>query len=254
MCTAGADVDGCVGMDRWGYGVSSRGYRGHDGVWEEWEGGPWTSGDVIGVWVQLGGDSTPAPPPTTPMDPALSALLSQQQAAIFLLGSSLRFYRNGTALGAAFSPLLRATAYYPALSLYYGAEVEVNFGPDFKGEVPQEVHGGWWPRRGGRGGEEAEAGAGEERPPTCGRGMGGRRAGPQPTARAAGEGEGEGEGGGGEGEGEEGQGERNEGETRQGKGQGGQEGSGRTAPTSSQLNRCPRPPCSGGHPCGGGVE
>ena len=54
--TLQADIDGCVGMDRWGYGFSSRGWRGHDAVWEEWQGGPWQPGDVIGVWLQLGGD------------------------------------------------------------------------------------------------------------------------------------------------------------------------------------------------------
>ena len=54
--TLQADIDGCVGMDRWGYGASSRGWRGHEGVWEEWEGGEWQPGDVIGVYLTLGAE------------------------------------------------------------------------------------------------------------------------------------------------------------------------------------------------------
>ena len=54
--TLQADIDGCVGMDRWGYGASSRGWRGHEGVWEEWEGGEWQPGDVIGVHLTLGAE------------------------------------------------------------------------------------------------------------------------------------------------------------------------------------------------------
>lgn len=54
--TLQADIDGCVGMDRWGYGASSRGWRGHEGVWEEWEGGEWQAGDVIGVHLTLGAE------------------------------------------------------------------------------------------------------------------------------------------------------------------------------------------------------
>ena len=54
--TLSADIDGCVGMDRWGYGASSRGWRGHEGVWEEWEGGEWQAGDVIGVYLTLGAE------------------------------------------------------------------------------------------------------------------------------------------------------------------------------------------------------
>ena len=56
VSTLQADIDGCVGMDRWGYGASSRGWRGHEGVWEEWEGGGWQPGDVIGVHLTLGAD------------------------------------------------------------------------------------------------------------------------------------------------------------------------------------------------------
>ena len=176
VSTERADVDGCVGMDRWGYGISSRGWRGHDGVWEEWDdGGQWEPDTVIGVWLQLGGQddrgergklrskkqialddsaASPSPslsptPPCAPavagpaLDPTLTALLAQQQAAIFCLGSSLSFFRNGKPLGTAFTNLLRG-AYFPAFSLYYGAEVDVSFGPAFKA-VPEEVHGGWWP-------------------------------------------------------------------------------------------------------------
>ena len=171
MCSVDADVDGCVGMDRHGYGVSSRGWRGHDGVWEEWEGGAWHSGDVIGIHLQLGGSSsTPSPHPTphaphsssfsssashppNPLLPSpLATLLTAQRATIFHMGSSLTLYRNGRPLGVAFTDLLRASAYFPALSLYYGAEVEVRFGPGGWAWVPEEVAGGWWPPREGEGG------------------------------------------------------------------------------------------------------
>ena len=161
VCTVAADVDGCVGMDRYGYGVSSRGWRGHDGVWEEWEGGVWRSGDVIGVHLQLGRGTSATPAPPVPLatlqppllPPPLSTLLTAQRAVIFHLGSSLTFYRNGQLMGTAFTDLLRASAYYPALSLYYGAEVDVRFGPGFL-MMPAEVGGVWWPPRGGEEGRE----------------------------------------------------------------------------------------------------
>ncbi|KAI8916725.1 hypothetical protein DFJ77DRAFT_351654 [Powellomyces hirtus] len=49
--------------------------------------------------------------------------------------SEIQFYRNGACLGVAYKNLLRGK-YHPAISLYRGANVTVNFGPNFRCPPP----------------------------------------------------------------------------------------------------------------------
>lgn len=46
-------------------------------------------------------------------------------------GSEIRFFKNGIDQGVAFRNVYEGT-YYPAVSLYMGANVTFNFGPKFK--------------------------------------------------------------------------------------------------------------------------
>jgi Set1/Ash2 histone methyltransferase complex subunit ASH2 len=48
-----------------------------------------------------------------------------------LKGSKLHFFRNGVNQGVAFNDIYEGT-YYPAISMYKGSTVSVNFGPNFK--------------------------------------------------------------------------------------------------------------------------
>lgn len=68
----------------------------------------------------------------------MAAYLKQQDLLIYtfieavpLKGSEITFFKNGVSQGTAFTDVLGGT-YYPAASMYMGAEVKFNFGPDFK--------------------------------------------------------------------------------------------------------------------------
>ncbi len=54
----------------------------------------------------------------------------QRKQQLFSLNSKVQFFLNGVSMGIGFKNLLKGT-YYPAVSLYMGAKVEVNFGPVF---------------------------------------------------------------------------------------------------------------------------
>lgn len=54
-----------------------------------------------------------------------------------LKGSSIRFFKNGRDLGVAFEDIPEG-AYYPAVSLYMGGRVKLNFGPNFKHPPPSQ--------------------------------------------------------------------------------------------------------------------
>lgn len=53
----------------------------------------------------------------------------------FHVGSRIVFFKNGKCMGTAFNDLIRGTepycSYFPAVSLYMGCRVEVNFGPNW---------------------------------------------------------------------------------------------------------------------------
>jgi hypothetical protein len=55
-------------------------------------------------------------------------------------GSEIHFFKNGVSMGVAFRDVYVGT-YYPAVSLYYGASVAVNFGPTFAFPPPTTLHG-----------------------------------------------------------------------------------------------------------------
>ena len=55
-----------------------------------------------------------------------------------LVGSEIRYYKNGKPLGLAFKDLYEGK-YHPAISLYNGATATVNFGPNFEFQPPKDV-------------------------------------------------------------------------------------------------------------------
>jgi len=55
-------------------------------------------------------------------------------------GSKMTFFKNGVSQGVAFRDLYQGD-YFPAVSLYRGGHVTVNFGPDFKHPPPNRASG-----------------------------------------------------------------------------------------------------------------
>ncbi len=67
------------------------------------------------------------PPPT-----------ARDATSVFSPGSAITFYWNGISQGTAFSPLYKGI-YFPAVSLYMGAVVTVNFGAEPWWAPPQSL-------------------------------------------------------------------------------------------------------------------
>eukprot|EP01135_Chromosphaera_perkinsii_P008545 Nk52_evm11s1400 gene=Nk52_evmTU11s1400 len=59
-----------------------------------------------------------------------------------LKGSKIMFFKNGTCQGVAFSDI-NGGMYFPTISLYMGARVKVNFGPEFKHTPDKGKFPGW---------------------------------------------------------------------------------------------------------------
>lgn len=116
--TAQGNVEGNVGFDQWSFG-----YRDVDGSYVHKSkripsgGAPFGKGDVIGcyLWFPSGG----AP-------------------------GQIFFFKNGVSSGAAFNNIPLAL-YYPAVSMFGGATVQVNFGPDMKVEPLGPLPHPWVP-------------------------------------------------------------------------------------------------------------
>jgi len=73
-------------------------------------------GDVIGFYIEL---------------PEVIGELPLKDGKKFIPGSKIIFYKNGLSQGAAFEDLYEGT-YYPAVALFYNAQVTCNMGPNFK--------------------------------------------------------------------------------------------------------------------------
>jgi len=141
------DLQAPVGYDKWSYGIRDiQGSKIHcsrrDDNWGGEEFGP---GDVIGCAISMvsdviedGGEKTSTTNPNTGGNAATSVEQNQNPHAN---DNHIRFFKNGLPMGefvitkgkreggAAF--IIPNGVYYPAISLYMGATVKVNFGPHF---------------------------------------------------------------------------------------------------------------------------
>ena len=94
-------------------------------------------GDVIGAYIHIPERTEPRPDPVEKRESYTDdngnnfCLVTYDIAEEIANGSYIAFYKNGKSQGSAFTNLVRSR-YFPAISLYMGASVTCNFGPNFK--------------------------------------------------------------------------------------------------------------------------
>jgi len=142
------DLQAPVGYDKWSYGIRDiNGSKIHCSKREDnWGGEEFGPGDVVGCAISMVPDSTMESTTVSSVNPRPSSPISQQQYQAQLQQpqpnqNHIRFFKNGYPMGefiiskgkreggAAF--IIPDGVYYPAISLYMGASVKVNFGPHF---------------------------------------------------------------------------------------------------------------------------
>jgi len=131
--TEKGDVQGPTGYDKHSYSYrdkegtkfhQSKGYR---------YGQPYGPGDTVGFYIYLPPKQQADIRPKSEPEPAEPGqkLVKKEEDPPILLGSEIIYYKNGASQGVAFSNIFEG-AYYPAASLYGGAQVRFNFGPSFR--------------------------------------------------------------------------------------------------------------------------
>eukprot|EP00536_Pseudo-nitzschia_multiseries_P017402 jgi/Psemu1/264258/estExt_Genewise1Plus.C_15350011 len=140
------DLQAPVGYDKWSYGVRDiQGSKIHCSKREDhWGGEAFGPGDVIGCAISMGGTSAAAseiPPESSSTAAGSAAAAAGGKSNHNAAENTIRFFKNGYPMGefvitkgkreggVAFS--IPDGVYYPAISLYMGATVKVNFGPHF---------------------------------------------------------------------------------------------------------------------------
>eukprot|EP00037_Helgoeca_nana_P031295 m.397329 g.397329 ORF g.397329 m.397329 type:complete len:625 (+) comp28368_c2_seq13:6710-8584(+) len=137
-----ANLQGPVGLCRFSYSWRDlKGTKFHQAKGSAFGEG-YKPGDTIGFYIDLPSDE----PPELPAPAAREYLVVykgrnyyEQQGADKvdeskvrpLIGSRMRCYKNGVAVDDMFSNIT-AGKYFPAISMYMGAKVRMNFGPTFK--------------------------------------------------------------------------------------------------------------------------
>jgi Set1/Ash2 histone methyltransferase complex subunit ASH2 len=112
--TERADLQVPVGFDRHSYSVRMDGSKFHQSIGRPYAMQSFALGDVIGCHLHL------------PL-PRATGAGGEDTSLPFMPGSRITFFRNGVSQGVAFVPLQRGF-YFPAISLFMGARVTVNFG------------------------------------------------------------------------------------------------------------------------------
>uniref|UniRef100_A0A7M4E093 ASH2 like, histone lysine methyltransferase complex subunit n=1 Tax=Crocodylus porosus TaxID=8502 RepID=A0A7M4E093_CROPO len=133
-----------LGYDKFSYSWrSKKGTKFHQSIGKHYSSG-YGQGDMLGFYISLPEDTETAKSlPDTYKDKALikfksylyfeekdfvdKAEKSLKQAP----GSQITFYKNGVSQGVAFKDIFEGV-YFPAISLYKGCTVSINFGPYFK--------------------------------------------------------------------------------------------------------------------------
>jgi len=135
-----ADLQAPVGYDKWSYGVRSiKGSKIHCSLREDnWGGEPFGPGDVVGCGISMVSDGNEKEKEREGSGGETINGRGQQTRGN---ENHIRFFKNGLPMGefviskgkreggAAF--IVPDGVYYPAISLYMGATVKVNFGPNF---------------------------------------------------------------------------------------------------------------------------
>lgn len=116
IATLSAEINGPVGMDKEGYSYGSRnGYVFHRSRRKRY-GAPYGYRDTVGVFVVVSDGPT---------------ILEDRKDSVERDSVSyIRFSENGKEMGIAYS-MLPSRVLYPAVSLYDGCSVTLNFGPYF---------------------------------------------------------------------------------------------------------------------------
>ncbi|CAB1104199.1 unnamed protein product [Ectocarpus sp. CCAP 1310/34] len=154
-------LQGPVGYDKFSYAYRDiAGSKVHDSLRSDNYGEPWGPGDVIGFLIKL---KSPTPEEIidtvgASSDSGRNGMTAAAAAAALAAGQSpselaataasdtaagdpfneIRFFKNGRDQGVAYSAMKPGT-YFPAVSLYMGGSVRVNFGPDFVYPPPRSL-------------------------------------------------------------------------------------------------------------------
>jgi len=129
--TEKGDLQAPVGYDQHSYAYRDiEGTIFHQSVGNKY-GEPYGVGDVIGFLISLPSKGSEEPI-VVPREPVYTPIpKSGKEELEKSIGSKIIFYKNGVYQGVAFVDIFDGT-YYPAASLYMGATVRLNFGPEFK--------------------------------------------------------------------------------------------------------------------------
>ncbi|KAG8141356.1 hypothetical protein E2320_006984 [Naja naja] len=133
-----------LGYDKFSYSWrSKKGTKFHQSIGKHYSSG-YSQGDVLGFYISLPEDTETAKSlPDTYKDKALIKFKSYlyfeekdfvdkaEKSLKQALGSQIIFYKNGTSQGVAYRDIFEGV-YFPAVSLYKGCTVSINFGPYFK--------------------------------------------------------------------------------------------------------------------------
>ncbi|KAM3830648.1 set1/Ash2 histone methyltransferase complex subunit ASH2 isoform 5-T6 [Vipera latastei] len=133
-----------LGYDKFSYSWrSKKGTKFHQSIGKHYS-SSYGQGDVLGFYISLPEDTETAKSlPDTYKDKALIKFKSYlyfeekdfvdkaEKSLKQALGSQIIFYKNGTSQGVAYKDIFEGV-YFPAVSLYKGCTVSINFGPYFK--------------------------------------------------------------------------------------------------------------------------
>ncbi|KAJ6658735.1 hypothetical protein lerEdw1_019895 [Lerista edwardsae] len=133
-----------LGYDKFSYSWrSKKGTKFHQSIGKHYSSG-YGQGDVLGFYISLPEETETAKSlPDTYKDKALIKFKSYlyfeekdfvdkaEKSLKQAVGSQIIFYKNGTSQGVAYKDIFEGV-YFPAVSLYKGCTVSINFGPYFK--------------------------------------------------------------------------------------------------------------------------
>lgn len=135
------NVEAPAGFDKYSYSYRDvKGTKFHQSIGQAY-GEPYGPKDVIGCFIRLRDDQPESElKDLTPLQIQFREQ-AKQAAMLPLSGSKIIFFKNGVSQGVAFTDIFKGT-YFPAIALYMGASVSVNFGPDFKYPLPEVIGDG----------------------------------------------------------------------------------------------------------------
>jgi len=139
--TEKGNVEAPVGFDKYSYSYRDvKGTKFHQSIGQAY-GEPYGPKDVIGCFIRLRDDQPESElKDLTPLQIQFREQ-AKHAAMLPLPGGKIVFFKNGVSQGVAFTDIFKGT-YFPAIALYMGASVSVNFGPDFKFPLADELGDG----------------------------------------------------------------------------------------------------------------